>query len=345
MQTNNEQQYQSLDGSSQKGSPYPENLKLVDNRKFGAVIIAIALIVAGVSLFFRFSDAKKGESFEHVDGVVNSVQVRKEKIGRKEHKTNVVSVLYVPEGYDMNYFIDGSSFMLDFVRKGDVVRVYYEKGDPHNAYIAEKDWLTGSYVHTGKGYNVPLIIAAVIILIGILFFVDGVETAKKVKQQGYDPRSELELDPGTGKYYDPNMHEIARSFNHRRSWYGFWGAGSFFFTIFAGAAVGSVIQYFTQEPKNPQLLIIALIAYLIGSGMLILVMVTLIKQGKRKRKFVLAFMADDITARYKDREKAARVLWKHVSHYMVKETLFSRFKYDYSRYWLKKYENELVKFL
>lgn len=156
MQTNNEQQYQSLDGSSQKGSPYPYNLKLVDNRKFGAVIIVIALIVAGVSLFFRFSDAKKGESFEHVDGVVNSVQVRKEKIGRKEHKTNVVSVLYVPEGYDMNYFIDGSSFMLDFVRKGDVVRVYYEKGDPHNAYIAEKDWLTGSYVHTGKGYNVPL---------------------------------------------------------------------------------------------------------------------------------------------------------------------------------------------
>ena len=204
MQTNNVQQYQSLDGSSQKGSPYPDNLKLVDNRKFGAIIIVIALIVAGVSLFFRFSDAKKGESFEYVDGVVNSVQVRKEKIGRKVHKTNVVSVLYVPEGYDMNFFIDGSSFMLDFVRKGDVVRVYYEKSDPDNAYIAEKDWLTGSYVHTGKGYNVPLIIAAVIILIGILFFVDGVETAKKVKQ-GYDPRSELELDPRTGKYYDPNL--------------------------------------------------------------------------------------------------------------------------------------------
>ena len=45
MQTNNEQQYQSLDGSSQKGSPYPENLKLVDNRKFGAVIIVIATLV------------------------------------------------------------------------------------------------------------------------------------------------------------------------------------------------------------------------------------------------------------------------------------------------------------
>ena len=344
MQTNNVQQYQSLDGSSQKGSPYPDDLKLVDNRKFGAIIIVIALIVVGVSLLFRFSDAKKGESFEHVDGVVNFVQVRKEKIGRKEHKTNVVSVLYVPEGSEMNYFIDGSSFMLDFVRKGDVVRVYYEKGDPDNAYIAEKDWLTGSYVHTGKGYNVPLIIAAVIALFGILFFSDGVETAKKVKQ-GYDPRSELELDPRTGKYYDPNMHEIARAFNFRRGWFAFWGAGSCFFTIFAGAAVGSVIQYFTQEPKNPQLLIAALVAYLIGSCMLILVMLTLIKQGNRKRRFVIAFMADDITSRYKERDKAARVLWKHVSHYMVKETLFSRYTYDYSRYWLKKFEDKLVKFL
>ena len=342
MQTNSAQPNESLDGSSRNGSPYP-NVKLVDNRKFGALLIVIALIIAGVSLILRINDARKTESMVQVDGVVNFIDHRKYKIGRKEHSETVVSVLYVPEGRDMNYFVDGTSFMLDFAHKGDVIRVCYEKGHPDKAYIAEKDWLTGRYIHTGKGYNVPLIIAAVIILFGVIFIEDGVKIAKK-KEQGYDPRSELEVDPKTGKVYDPGLHELTRYANRRRGYKKFWVLGSCFFTVFAGLGVGALVQYFTTEPRDPNLLIVALFSYLFGSGMLILVMITLIRRQNKRRIFVKAFMADEYTARYREREKAAQTLWKHVSTYMEKESPFSRFKLEYSRDWLEKYKGELKKY-
>ena len=64
----------------------------------------------------------------------------------------------------------------------------------------------------------------------------------------------------------------------------------------------------------------------------------------KKRNFIKGFMADDATLVYKDRQKAADVLWKHVKHFMEAETLWSRYKYDYYRLWLEKYEDELERF-
>lgn len=64
----------------------------------------------------------------------------------------------------------------------------------------------------------------------------------------------------------------------------------------------------------------------------------------KKRNFIKGFMADDATLVYKDRRKAADVLWKHVKHFMEAETMWSRYSYDYSRLWLEKYEDKLEKF-
>ena len=65
---------------------------------------------------------------------------------------------------------------------------------------------------------------------------------------------------------------------------------------------------------------------------------------KNVLNFINGFMADDATLVYIDRQKAANVLWKHVKHFMEAETIGSRYKYDYSRLWLEKYEDKLEKF-
>ena len=321
-----------------------EKVKIIDNRKVGAVLLVIAFFFIVLSVVLRIVDVKKGESYEHVDGTVNGIQISKHRKYKVDSTTRTVSVIYVPkeyEEYDMHCFVSGSSTMLDFVHKGDTVRVHYEKGNPDKAYIAEKDWLTGGYIHTGRGYNVLLIIAGGLILFGALFIEDGV----KLKKSGINPAWNLEYDPKTKKMYDPALYELTRYANRRRGYKKFWIVGSIFFTIFAGAGVGALVQYFTTEPRDPNLLIAALFSYLIGSGMLILVMITLIRQQKKRRRFVMAFMADEYTARYKEREKAAQTLWKHVSRYMDKESPFSRFKLEYSRDWLEKYKRELKKYL
>ena len=64
------------------------------------------------------------------------------------------------------------SHAYEYIRKGDVLRVYYEEDDPDEAYPARKDWLTGKYLPAENDYNIPLIISVPLIAIGIYFFID-----------------------------------------------------------------------------------------------------------------------------------------------------------------------------
>ena len=83
---------------------------------------------------------------------------------------------------------------------------------------------------------------------------------------------------------------------------------------------------------------------IIGIGFVPLIITSIVKLTRQKTGFINAFMNDPETSAYSERENAAKALWKHVSHYMEKETPWSRYKLEYSRFWLEKYKNRIEKF-
>ena len=168
-------------GRKQSGT---KNITIIDNRKVGIFFFVIAAVIIVVNLFVRFYDIHKSADYKHVDGVVSSIDKQSHYYARKRRYKTTVSVIYSPEGTDMNYFVSNSGFMMQFAKKGDVYRVYYKESNPRDAYIAEKDWLTGRYVHAGRDYNDALIITAVLLLIAIFFFEDGVKTRRKALEEG-----------------------------------------------------------------------------------------------------------------------------------------------------------------
>lgn len=172
--------------------------KLIDNRKVGVFFFVVAAIVIGVSLFIRISDVRKSAGYKHVDGVVSSIDTKRTFFARKYRYRTTVSVLYSPEGSDINSFVSYDGFVSYFLQEGDIIRVYYNESKPWEAYAAEKDWLTGGYIHAGRGYNMPLIIGAIILLFGVIFFEDGVKAAKKAKK-GKDKNAGKLDDPATPK--------------------------------------------------------------------------------------------------------------------------------------------------
>ena len=67
-------------------------------------------------------------------------------------------------------FLKLDSHAYEFIKEGDVVRIYFMENNPDEAYAARKDWLTRKYLPAENSYNIPLIISAVLIIIGIYFF-------------------------------------------------------------------------------------------------------------------------------------------------------------------------------
>ena len=195
-------------GTEQNNAKVPDTkkAKFVDNRKVGVFFIVVAVIVIGVSLIVRIIDSKMSAEYKQVDGVVSSIETKRTYYARKYRYKTTVSVKYSPEGTSLTYFASYSGFTSYFTKEGDVFTVCYKESSPLTSYVAEKDWLTGGYVHAGSGYNVPLIIGAIILLIGVVFFDDGVKTAKS----GIDPAKQSEVNPKTGRTFDPEFHEAAR---------------------------------------------------------------------------------------------------------------------------------------
>ncbi len=156
---------------------------IIDGRIVGIVIIIIALIIIGISMFFRISDGLKSKDYAHVDGNVSFIDTYKTRVGRKVSSNRVISVRYTPEGSDLEYVVDGPDGSIKSAKIGDTFRVYYKENNPNNAYIAEKDWLTRRYIHKGKNYSIPLVIGAVVFFIGYAFLSDGIKANKMKKQK------------------------------------------------------------------------------------------------------------------------------------------------------------------
>ena len=180
-------------------APVTEDAKFIDTRIIGTVILIIAALILGISMFLRILDVKKSEGFEKIDGEVAYIQTTRKFVQRKTRTKTTVTVHYYLEDIDLTYHVSGSSFFLDYAKKGDIVTVCYEKDNPSNSFIAEKDWITGGYYHAGGGYNGALIVAACVGLLGYGFMADGIsekkKAAKKTRQAEQAPQMPQTTQP------------------------------------------------------------------------------------------------------------------------------------------------------
>ena len=142
------------------------------NRVFGKWIIRIAGIILCINVFCRIVDAGKSREYVRVMGTVTKTQTTEHWIGRNRGFDYRVWIDYQPLGYLDTYGVS-ESYSFGMFSKGDTVLVLYRKDAVYEAYIAKKDWMTGAYLPVSKKYNVPLIIAAVLFVIGLLVYTNS----------------------------------------------------------------------------------------------------------------------------------------------------------------------------
>ena len=308
--------------------------------KVGLFFIFVFLAIIGINIFCRYNDHRKLEEMEFAEGIVTSSSTREEWIGNKRRYVDSITVEYIPEGSDTKLHFYDSDGPYEFIHQGDVIGVYYEKRNPDKAIIAKTDWITKEYVRADINYEAALIVSVFPLGIGIFFFAEELTVRKNIR------KGKFKLKKGDGLYPDENLHELSRMSNYKRSWNGAWiGLLCLYaFFMFMGIA-WIVISLTSNKSEDSGFLIGGIIVVILAQGCPLGIFLTMRSIFRKKRNFIKGFMADDATRIYKDREKAAGVLWKHVKHFMEAETAWSRYKYDYSRLWLEKYEDKLEKFL
>ncbi|MCR5383772.1 MAG: DUF3592 domain-containing protein [Saccharofermentans sp.] len=306
----------------------------------GLVFIIIFLAIVGINIFCRFNDNRKLEELEYTQGVVTSRKNYEEWNGRKRHISDSIIVKYTPEGSDTKLYFRDSDGPYEFIRTGDILGVYYEKRHPEKAFISKVDWLTRVNVRADINYEAALIVSVFPLGIGLFFFAGELNVRKNIRKNKFKQKK------SDGLYPDENLHELSRMSNYKRSWAGAWGGLSLLYVIFM--VIGTILIYkslTTMESENTAAFITGIFFVLLAQGAAVAVFFTVRFVHVKKRIFIKGFMADDATLVYKNRQKAAKVLWKHVRRYMESEPPWSRYKYDYSRLWLEKYEEKIEKLI
>lgn len=305
----------------------------------GLVFIIIFLAIAGINILCRYSDNRKLRKMEHTKGVVTSRQTIEEWIGNKRVLSDSIRVEYTPEGSDTKCYFRDSDGPYEFICEGDILNVYYEKRHPEKAVIAKVDWLTGKDVKADVNYEAALIVSVFPLGIGVFFFIEELVVRKNIR------KGKFKLKKSDGLYPDENLHELSRMSNYKRSWTGAWIGLSMLYVFFMFLGIVLIVNFFTSTESGMSGALFAGVFFiLLAQGAAVAVFFTARFVHGKKRNFIKGFMADDATLIYKDRNEAANVLWKHVKHFMEAETMWSRYKYDYSRLWLEKYEDKLEKF-
>lgn len=148
----------------------------------GIIHLLIALAIVGTNIYFRFNDVHRGEGFDYVDGVITGRYETYKKIGRRKASDTTIIVRYTPEGSKKAREFRGTDFSYSYLFTGTTVRVYYKLDGniPRDVFIARYDWLVKDYLPADKSYNIPLIIAGVVVLIGI-YYLSGNNKKKKGK--------------------------------------------------------------------------------------------------------------------------------------------------------------------
>jgi len=300
-------------------------------------VLLLAAIVFGIGFYFRYKDIRKADDYEYVKGTVTKTYTTSTKIGRKTNRDRHVVLKFKPKGQDKEYnaSVDDSwRFFGDY-------RVYYKKNDYNDKYVAIQDWLTREYIPDGKNYDVPVAISGILVLSALYLFIDAIRAKSRAKKGTLRTKKPV---PGEPVYADPNYHELVRMTNYKRSWTGAWLGFGMLYALFMTMGIAWVVISLKNPDKDGSFLIPGIIVLLIAQGCPLTIFLTARRLSVRKRNFIKAFMADDYTADYTQRKKAAVTLWKYVKRFMEKEPIRTKYTLTYQRYWVEKYRDKLERF-
>lgn len=154
------------------------------NRACGKWVFRIAGIILCINVLCRMVDARKSIEYVQVTGTVTMTQVTKEWVRAGNRSREMpryhVWINYPIQGYEYSEILT-ETYSFDMFSKGDTVPVLYRKDAVYKAYVAKKDWMTGAYLPVSKSYNLPLIIAVVLFIIGFLLYTNKVDIYDYVK--------------------------------------------------------------------------------------------------------------------------------------------------------------------
>ena len=300
-------------------------------------VLLVAAIIFGIGFYFRYKDIRKADDYEYVKGTVTKTYTTSTKTGRRRNRDRHVILKFKPKGQDKEYnaSVDDSwRFFGDY-------RVYYKKNDYNDNYVAIQDWLTGEYIPDGKNYDVTVAISGILLLSALYLFIDAVKAKSRAKKGLLKPKRPVKGEP---VYEDPNLHELARMTNYKRSWIGAWIGFGMLYVFFMTMGIAWIVISLKDPDKNGSFLIPGMIVTLLAQGCPLTIFLSAMRLSVKKNRFVKAFMEDDFTAVYTQRKKAAIKLWKYVKHFMEREPIRTKYTYEYQRYWVEKFSGYLEKF-
>ena len=133
--------------------------------------------------------------------------------------------------------------------------------------------------------------------------------------------------------------------NKKRGWTIFQVMGTLVgaFFVFMGCMMMAALL---KDPNNDVMRVILVSGFfmVMGLGLWAAVVGSALYLKKKRVQFISAFMADEATGIFSEREEAAYELWLLVKKFTQTEPLWSKYKPVYNRYWLQKYAQSLEKY-
>ena len=141
------------------------------------------------------------------------------------------------------------------------------------------------------------------------------------------------------------MTHVIHISNKKRGWTIFQVMGTIVgaFFVFMGCMMMAALL---KDPANNVVSVIVVSGFiiLVGLGLWGAVVGSALYLKKKRALFIMAFLEDEATKIYSDREGAAYELWLLVKRSTQTEPLWSKYKPVYNRYWLQKFADMLEKF-
>ena len=141
------------------------------------------------------------------------------------------------------------------------------------------------------------------------------------------------------------MTHVIHISNKKRGWTIFQVMGTIVgaFFVFMGCIMMAALL---KDPANNVVSVIVVSGFIIlmGLGLWGAVVGSALYLKKKRALFIMAFLEDEATKIYSDREGAAYELWLLVKKSTQTEPLWSKYKPVYNRYWLQKFADMLEKY-
>jgi len=141
------------------------------------------------------------------------------------------------------------------------------------------------------------------------------------------------------------MTHVVHISNKKRGWTIFQVMGTLggAFFVFMGCML---MINLLKDPHNDVARVIVVSGFImaLGIGLWGAVVGTALYLKKKRAQIIMAFMADEATKIYSDREGAAYELWLLVKKFTQTEPLWSKYKPVYNGYWIQKFADMLEEY-